>query len=170
MFPEANQDTSHLVLWAADPLWLWLAHGRGGLQSDCVPRSLNEEPALPSSKRQAKGMWRQNHFATRNETSKSNRDLPPRPPPPLPHLFLLRMVLPDKKYRRKAQLLSAVPFCEFSHTKLCTGCCDALCYYDRKKWISNVLPLPAAGSLWIFRHQAPWGHEPEWGGGPVQRT
>lgn len=64
--------------------------------------------------------------------------------------FLLRIVLPDKEYRRKAQLPSAVPFCGFSHTKLCPGCRFALCYYDRKKWISNVLPLPAARSLWIL--------------------
>ena len=52
--------------------------------------------------------------------------------------FLLRMLVPDKKYQRKAQLLSAVPFCGFSHTKLCPACLSALCYYDRKKWISSA--------------------------------
>lgn len=73
--------------------------------------------------------------------------------------FLLRMALSDKKYRRKAQLLSAVLFCGFSHTKLWPACRSALCYYDRKKWISNVVPLPAASSLWIFSH--PESNEPE---------
>lgn len=48
--------------------------------------SLNYVSALPSSNRQAKGMWRQNHFATRDEMSKFNRDFfpPPGRPPPLP--------------------------------------------------------------------------------------
>ena len=105
-------------------------------------------------------MRRQNHFVPRNETAKFNRDFilflfpffffPP---------FLLRMVLSDKKYRRKAQLLSAVLFCGFSHTKLWPACRSALCYYDRKKWISNVVPLPAASSLWIFSY--PESNEPE---------
>lgn len=57
--------------------------------------------------------------------------------------------LKKKKYRRKAQLLSAVPFCAFSHTKLGYHRCSALCYYDRKKWISNEVSVPAASTLWI---------------------
>lgn len=64
-------------------------------------------------------------------------------------LLPLKMLLSGWKYRRKAQLLSAVPFCVLSHTKLCCHRCSALCYYDRKKWISNEVSVPAASTLWI---------------------
>lgn len=49
-------------------------------------------------------------------------------------LLPLKMIPSGWKYRRKAQLLSAVPFCVLSHIKVhvCCQCCSALCYYDRK--------------------------------------
>lgn len=155
MFPEANQETSHLVLWAANPLGPRLAHWREGLQSDCVlgawTRCLHCHPAT-GRPRGCEGRIILPLEMRRPKSTGTSFPLHP-----APHLFLLRMVLPDKKYQRKAQLPSAVPSCEFSHMKLCTGCHDALCYYDRKKWISNVLPPPAAGSLWISVTRHPGG-------------
>lgn len=154
MFSEASRISSVSCDWVG-----WHA----SVKSSSLKRKKSKEPCsqvyklviyTASHKKKWLREWMgKNFFTTRNEAATSKSDCFN-----FLSFYLFIYLFEDgvlwqeisEKNSVLTQLLSAVSFCVFSHKKLWPGCCSALCYYERKKWISNVLPLPAARSLCLF--------------------